>query len=109
MTFHLEIDSDTVGDAHTTPPLYVQHSDAVRQVLAKLKANNTGSAFVLREGKLAGIFTERDALHLMAGEGDLDVEVGQLMTANPVTLHEDDSVAVAILKMSQGGYRRLPL
>ena len=109
MAFHLEIDSDTVADTHTTPPLYVQRGDSVRHVLAQLKANNTGSAFVLGEGKLEGIFTERDALRVMANGGNLDVEVGELMTANPVTLQEDDSVAVAIRKMSEGGYRRLPV
>ena len=46
MTFHLEIDSDSVRETHSHPPLYAQQTDSVRQVLQQLKANNTGSAFV---------------------------------------------------------------
>jgi len=109
MPFHLNIDSDTVRETHASPPLYVQRSDSVRQVLEKLRTNKTGSAFVLEQGRLAGIFTERDTLRLMANGGDLDQPVEKVMTANPITVNEDDSVAVAIRKMSQGGYRRLPI
>ena len=107
MMFDLE--SDTVRETHASPPLYVQINDSVRQVLAQLKTNNTGGAYVLKDGKLAGIFTERDALRLMANDGDMDVEIGDAMTANPVTLNEDDPISVAIRKMSEGGYRRLPI
>ena len=109
MTFHLEIDSDSVRETHSSPPLYVQCDDSVRHVLQQLKTNNTGSAFVLEDGKLAGLFTERDSLKMMASGGDLDVAVGQVMTKNPVTVHDDDSVSAAIRAMSQGGYRRLPI
>ena len=109
MAFHLEIDTDSVRQTHATPPLYVQRTDSVRHVLTQLKANNTGSAFVLDDGKLAGIFTERDALKIMANGGDLDGEVHQVMTANPATVHDDDTVSAAIRTMSQGGYRRVPI
>ena len=109
MTFHLEIDSDTVRETHSHPPLYVQETDPVRQVLQQLKANKTGSAFVLNDGKLSGLFTERDALKMMANGGDLDVAVGQVMTANPVTVHDEDSISAAIRAMTKGGYRRLPI
>ena len=109
MPFHLEIDSDSVRQTHSAPPLYVQQTDSVRHVLAQLKVNKTGSAFVLDDGKLAGIFTERDALKIMANGGNLDAEVSQVMTANPVTVHEGDSVSAAIRTMSKGGYRRVPI
>ena len=109
MAFHLEIDKDSVQETHSHPPLYVQRGDSVRHVFAQLKTNNTGSAFVLDNGKLAGMFTERDALKLMASGGDLDVEVGTLMTANPITVRDTDSVSVAVRAMSKGGYRRLPI
>lgn len=109
MAFHLEIDTETVRQTHSTAPVYAQSGDTLRHVLEQLKANNTGGAFVLQDGKLVGIFTERDALRLMANGGDLDGAVGEVMTGNPVTVSEDDSVATAIQKMSTGGYRRLPI
>ena len=37
------------------------------------------------------------------------VTVGSLMTADPVVLRPDDSVAVAIHKMAVGGFRHIPL
>lgn len=109
MAFHLNIDGDTVRETHAAPPLYVQQHDTIRHVLELLKSNKTGSAFVLTDGKLAGIFTERDALRVMAEGGDLTAEVSTRMVANPVTVSESDSIGVAVRKMSNGGYRRLPV
>ena len=109
MAFHLDIDSDSVRETHSSPPLYVQRGDTVHQVLTQLKTNRTGSAFVMDNGKLAGMFTERDALKLMASGGNLDAPVETVMTVNPVTVRESDSVSAAIRTMSRGGYRRLPI
>ena len=59
--------------------------------------------------RATGIFTERDALRKLAGS-DLDgVSVAEVMTADPVVLRKDDSVAVAIHKMAVGGFRHIPL
>jgi predicted transcriptional regulator len=40
---------------------------------------------------------------------DLDVPIEDVMTKNPVALSELDNVETAIAKMSQGGFRRLPI
>jgi CBS domain-containing protein len=40
---------------------------------------------------------------------DFDVPVSELMSANPETLHEQDSVAEALNRMSMGRYRHLPV
>lgn len=67
------------------------------------------AVLVCKGEKLAGIFTERDALKLMEPGADLDVPVGQLMTSDPETIADSDTVGEAIGKMSRGGYRRLPM
>ena len=41
--------------------------------------------------------------------GNFDVPVSQLMSRNPETLHEKDSVAEALNRMSVGRYRHLPV
>ena len=41
--------------------------------------------------------------------GDFEVPVRQLMSPNPETLHENDSVAEALNRMSLGRYRHLPI
>ena len=81
----------------------------VRDVFELLKGKGDGSVLVSREEKLVGIFTERDALALMASLADLDVPVEQVMTRDVVTICCTDTVKTAITKMSQGGYRRLPI
>jgi CBS domain-containing protein len=56
-----------------------------------------------------GVFTERDALRLLADGTNLDSTVAETMTRNPVTIRKSDTVARAISLMSVGGFRRLPI
>jgi CBS domain-containing protein len=109
MGFALNMNSDTVQETHAPHLVCVEDSTPLAEVLTLLKTERTGGVLVLRGGKLAGIYTERDALRLMANGGDLKAPVGSVMTANPVTVGQSDTIATAIRKMSQGGYRRLPI
>ena len=77
----------------------------------KMKGARCGCALVLENGRLVGIFTEHDVLHRMFS-GDAiatDVSVKELMSPNPESLHETDSVATALNKMSLGRYRHIPV
>src|SRR5206468_11425444 len=63
------------------------------------------------EGRLAGIFTERDVLTRVVG-WDLDARktpLGEVMTRKPQALTASDRVAFAIHCMSVAGYRTIPL
>jgi CBS domain-containing protein len=74
-----------------------------------MKNSNCGCALVVNGGKLVGIFTEHDVLKRVTGTGDLAaLPVKALMSPNPETLHERDSVAEALNKMSLGRYRHIP-
>jgi len=76
-----------------------------------MREGNRGAAVVVSSGALVGIFTERDVLMRVAGQSmDLDhVAISQLMTANPLTLPVDASVAFALNKMLIEGFRHIPL
>jgi CBS domain-containing protein len=74
-----------------------------------LKQQATGAAMVCRDCKLLGVFTERDALKLLADGSDLDQQVAAVMVRDPVTLRTDDTVGKAIGLMAAGGFRRLPV
>jgi len=79
------------------------------EVARLMKNSNSGCALVVEGGKLVGIFTEHDVLKRMTSAGDLAaVSVKDLMSSNPETLHEKDSVAEALNKMSLGRYRHIP-
>lgn len=74
-----------------------------------MKNSNCGCALVVDDGQLVGIFTEHDVLKRVTGAGDLaSATVKELMSPNPETLHEKDSVAEALNKMSLGRYRHIP-
>jgi predicted transcriptional regulator len=78
------------------------------EVARLMKDANVGCALVINDGKLVGIFTEHDVLKQMAT--DLAVTpVRELMSPDPDTLHETDSVAEALNRMSMGRYRHIPV
>jgi CBS domain-containing protein len=76
-----------------------------------MNGGHVGCALVVRDGKLVGIFTERDVLRKVAG-AKLDLTatpVEQVMTPNPDTLPATASIAFALREMSVEGYRHIPL
>ena len=109
MDFQLHLDTETVEHCHPSRPLCAQPTDSVRSVLHLMQEARTGVAMVCTAGKLAGIFTERDALRLLADGANLDLPVSEVMVRNPVTVRKTDTVAKAISLMSGGGFRRLPI
>jgi CBS domain-containing protein len=107
--FVFKLNADTVAEAMSAPPHRVEPQVSVRAVFALLREHRTGGVIVCRDGRLAGIFTERDALKLMATGANLDVPIETVMIANPVAIRASDTMAAAIRTMSVGGYRRLPV
>jgi CBS domain-containing protein len=83
------------------------------EVVRRMKAAQTGCALVLdtKDNQLKGIFTEHDVLTKMTPTTSQSnqVEVQELMSPNPETLHETDSVAAALNKMSLGRFRHIPV
>lgn len=59
--------------------------------------------------ELIGIFTERDALRLMATGADLNQPIRNVMSSPPATIPHDATVGKAIRAMAEGGYRHLPI
>jgi signal-transduction protein with cAMP-binding, CBS, and nucleotidyltransferase domain len=91
--------------------LGVSPDTSALEVIGKMKAVGVGCALVLENGKLVGIFTERDLLNKLTGRDAQpdNTTVKELMSANPETLSERDSVATAVNKMSIGRYRHIPV
>jgi CBS domain-containing protein len=107
--FQLSLNSETVGAADPDEPLAVTADTSLRDVLLLMKSQRTGSVVVCDQGSMVGIFTERDALRLMAKRAVLDVPVATAMSRQVSTLSADSTVGQAIRQMAAGGYRRLPI
>ncbi len=91
--------------------LTVAPEDPVSTVIARMQKERLGSALVMEQDRLVGIFSERDVLNRVAGRRlDLDkTPVSRFMTRDPVALRDDDTLAFAMHRMAVGNYRHIPI
>jgi CBS domain-containing protein len=100
-----------MGDAHLEDETYFDSSDAVHA----MKRGHCGCVVVTGDGtpdgKVTGIFTERDLLYRIVDQGrdPAQLPLAEVMTPNPETLSLRSSVAYALNKMSVGGFRHIPV
>lgn len=109
VNFQLNLNTETVDQCHPAEPLCLAPSASVGEALRQMKEHNRGTVLVCHDQIVIGIFTERDALKMMAAGASFDVPLQQFMTRDPVVLRPRDTVGKAISMMAQGGYRRLPI
>jgi CBS domain-containing protein len=86
--------------------------EATRTVLEAARfmmENNIGALPVLRNGELAGIFSERDVMNrvVAAGRTPGHTAVSEVMTANPRSVHLDESIEECLFIMHEFGFRHL--
>jgi CBS domain-containing protein len=103
--------NDHLGDVATKEAPAVAPGDPLAFAIHLMQRRETGAVLVVESDQLIGILTERDVLLKAAGDNvDLNaIAVRDVMTPDPVILREDDTLAVALHKMSVGGFRHIPL
>lgn len=102
---------DKLGQLDREELVLAQPDTPVGDVVRQMKTQRAGCALVLEGAQLAGIFTEHDVLSKLTGSSarPLTTPVQELMSAQPETLRDTDSVAEALNKMSMGRYRHIPI
>jgi CBS domain-containing protein len=93
-------------------PFTILPSASVDDAVQVLLQRNVGALLVVDEqGKLRGIFSERDLLNKVAAAYDslAGLPVSDIMTANPESVGIHDHLAFVLHKMDVGGYRHLPI
>ena len=77
----------------------------------RMAENRCGSILVMEEGRMAGIFTERDVMVrvVAAGRDPAKTRLREVMTADPETIGADEPVPEAVRRMDEGAYRHLPV
>jgi CBS domain-containing protein len=91
-------------------PIQLPPSADLESAIRAMNQRKTGCVCVVEQGRLVGIFTERDLLKLV--QGDLlpsEVTLGKVMTPNPATLRPEDGIALALNLMTVRGFRHIPL
>jgi CBS domain-containing protein len=83
----------------------------VSEAAAILAERRIGALPVTEEGKLAGMFSERDVVYGLRDHGPdiLSMAVGQVMTKPAITVEPDTSVLAALSLMTRRRIRHLPV
>jgi signal-transduction protein with cAMP-binding, CBS, and nucleotidyltransferase domain len=87
----------------------VPSSMGVATAIRRMHDDNIDCLLVVDGGQLVGIFTDRDAVVKAADKRLQLYTVADFMTADPVVLRQDDTLAVAIHKMAVGEFRHMPI
>ncbi len=109
---HHSIMTDLISNLQPRPPITVSVDASVADAINVMLENNIGSVLVTdSDGKLAGVFSETDAVRRVAGIIDdlAAVSVEELMTPRPSTLPADVPIAHALHLMGLHGFRHVPL
>jgi len=84
---------------------------SVRAAAQRMSERNIGAAAVVKEGALAGVFSERDIMTRVVAKGlnPDDTPVDTVMTKEVVVAGPEENVDSAIQKMHSIGSRHLPV
>ncbi|MBM3600782.1 MAG: CBS domain-containing protein [Alphaproteobacteria bacterium] len=83
----------------------------VREAAKQMATKRIGALMITRDGRLEGIFTERDVMtKIVAANRDPDkTTLADVMTRNPDTVQPDTLPLQALEMMRESGYRHLPV
>jgi CBS domain-containing protein len=101
-----------VRSLHVRKAVVVKPDETVAEAVKKMETTGQGCVLVAGpDGRVAGIFTERDLLRRVVGKG-LDparTATRAVMTKDPECLTLDDTLGYALHKMTVGEYRSVPV
>ena len=97
-------------DGHTSV-ITCDVATTVREAVQVLAEKRIGAVPVLENGEIAGIFSERDVIYRLQelGPGVLDMPLGHVMTASPITVTPETSAIAALSLMTRRRIRHLPV
>jgi CBS domain-containing protein len=92
-------------------PLTASPETTVAEAAGMMKRGKVGALMVVERGRLAGIFTERDALFRVIAEGrePQATRLADVMTRDCQTIAPDKPLGHALHMMYEGGFRHVPV
>jgi len=95
----------------TQETYYADAHQTVFELAEAMVVRNIGAVPVLRDGKLIGMFSERDLMKRVVVEGrdPRETRVEEVMTADPLTVSRQESLENCMLLMRRHGFRHLPI
>lgn len=98
-------------EASPRPPVCVAPDDSVFSALELMALHNIGAVMVMRDGKLAGIFSERDYARkiILVGKSSRDTMVREIMTDKVLYALPNQTIDEAMALMTEKHIRHLPV
>jgi CBS domain-containing protein len=101
---------DKVSLMETDDYVCVEPSDTLSKAVEVMKQDEGGCAIVCEQGRVVGIFTERDVLTKIIGEPvDWNDPVSKWMSPLVATLSPEATIGEAVAMMTDRGFRNIPL
>jgi CBS domain-containing protein len=103
--------SQTIRDVMTFDPVSVSESTTLQEVARIMREQDIGDVIVEREGRAAGIVTDRDIVvrAIAQGEDPSAVQAGDICSGDMLSLAPTDSVESAVSIMRDAAVRRVPV
>ncbi len=97
-----------IGDRQN---FHVEADAMVSDVVRTMVEHNIGAIAVMRNGELAGLFSERDLMRRVVNESRdaRTTRVSEVMTRDLVTVSPDRSLEDCLELMRERGFRHLPV
>jgi CBS domain-containing protein len=100
----------SVGEIMTKELVTVESGATVAEAATVMGERKVGSALVIDEGALVGIFTERDIVRALSQDFDAPGHpITHWMTRDPATISPETTVQAALDMMLTRGFRHLPV
>ncbi len=104
------LSQEQVKQLDSPPGVRVRPDVAIEDVIRTMRQERTGCVLVVEDSKLVGVFTERDYLVRVLGEGlPANTAVSVCMTPEPTTVKMTETVTTLVRRIGRGGYRRMPI
>jgi len=83
----------------------------VSQAAKLMEKRNVGAIMIVEDGRLIGIFTERDAVFRVIAKGrdTHTTTLAEVMTKAPRTVDPERTFGYGLLMMHENGFRHLPV
>lgn len=100
-----------IGDRDASGIIACDVATPVTEVVSMLAGKRIGALPVLRDGKVAGIVSERDIIYRLADQGSacLNGPVEEIMTSPAVTIESSTNVDDALALMTRRRFRHFPV
>lgn len=102
----------TIADVMTPDPATLSATDTIADAAKLMRDEDIGDVIVTREGDgLTGIVTDRDLVirALADGRAPEDTQLGEIASADVVTVSPGDPFDEAVTRMREKKLRRLPV